>query len=103
MAFERDVTRRAFLAGVAGAIVIPRIVRGAEASEAPTVAGKVEKPYKDAGLQERDPVRHKGQIGEHVVDPEPQPRPNAPRLIPNGRRSHTLELRGSQTLQLVRF
>jgi streptogramin lyase len=52
MAVDRDVTRRAFLTGVAGTLAVPRFLRGAESSDVPTVAGKVEKLYKVAGLKE---------------------------------------------------
>jgi streptogramin lyase len=50
MASDRDVSRRAFLAGVAAATAIPRFALAAEGSDLPVIAGKVEKLYKVPGL-----------------------------------------------------
>jgi hypothetical protein len=51
MTGRRDVSRRAFFAGVAGTVVLPRLMFGAE-SDAPVVSAKVEKLYKVPGLPE---------------------------------------------------
>ena len=52
MAADREVSRRAFLTGVAGVVAAARTGFGAEASNVPTIAGKVEKLYQVPGLKE---------------------------------------------------
>ena len=63
MAADRGVSRRGFLAGVAGGLMVPRVLAAQQAatralpplaapSTVPTVTGRVEKLYKVAGSKE---------------------------------------------------
>ena len=68
---DRAVSRRAFLAGVAGAVAASRL---AYAQEVPTITKRVEKLYKVAGIDaaERPAVRARRSLGARPARPADQ-------------------------------
>ena len=78
MAADRDVSRRAFLAGVAGGLMVPRVLAGQQAAaralpptEHPKIA-KVEKLYKVTGSKEPNDLQFVPE-GLWVLDQVDQP------------------------------